>query len=519
MAHATPQPTENNSAKHGVLPTQIGAVLTSLVIIALLSLSITLGSSPVLFLLLILGGIAAASGVKLATSDTLHWHTLGITVLWVGSLLFSAAIVGLITQASGILTPILVGTAAFIAVFGIGSSTVQTYGRGAGKTVLRHYLIGTIILVSIATILFIGEVFSSEIVGSIVTYASDAAGIATGAESQIAQFVVAAIVYTLLLVIGFQLVWKSPIEVFVSPEKYTAVHGEGGLLQKINVFGPIFLGVYIVLFVLAIVLEETTFAIVSDTMLVFYSITTHPVLIGILTGVTLLLTTLYVLLLLSKRVDHIDGSAIAEMILPPTAFLTITGILWVLIGDIVTGLIADTGITDQVDPDGLVYQLVTLESIVLFLFIISGMLLFTSVVLSFPTGLAANTPGDQSMIGLATSVLGLVVVGAFSVFLGAPEWIVLGLILLGIIVWEVGEYGVVLTGELSPDGELTTVPGVWEVIALHGVSTGVIGAAAAAIGYVLLLFAGVITLSMATALLAISVCVVALIMVLWMLTG
>lgn len=508
----------------GALPDPIGLVLLALVFAGFLGIGSAIGYPVRLLTVLFTTGLVAAVAVRIASTSRTGYVLGGVALLWTAAVAFTVGTVLLIVQMSSVIgsvfLPLLIASAALLAPFSILGSTIQSFGHGAARSVLSRYLTGTLLLTGLIIVLLVSGVLKA-VVTSVLAGAFTAVtgetftGIGVHARAFGTVFLYAGVLY-----IGRRVIHALPFEVFVPPRKFDRLTRIRELADRIHRYGLVAVGVYFCLTVVAFIFTRgdphpvgelatavTTIGAARPVVLVALFAAVGGGIVLFIVGVT-------------DRLTRVSGLAMVETVVPPVALVVLTTVVTTVAGDRIATTVLDAAPGSGIEPGGVLYQLITGQPSVVVLVLVTAALLASAVVLSLPSILARLGPGDASLTGIGTGVLGVITLVVVAVLAQARFEIIVGGVVLAAIVWELGEYSTVAAGELTaPDRGAATPDGFTAAVAVHSVATTfvavvAVGSAAAAV----LIFGGA-TLSIPTAAVGLLLASLALAVLINLLTG
>ena len=443
----------------GLLPDGPGVALLVLVAGGVLVLGAALGYGMGPLAALCGAGALGAFGVRAATDGR---GATGVALLWVTALVFAAAAAVVLGESGGGLGALLAGlgvaSGALLAPCAVLGSTVRLYGHGAGQRVVRRYLLGTLLLGGVSAAVLVGAWLWSlgrETLPAVLTRP-------TLAESLAQQVVVAILVYGVGLVVTVRAARRFPVGVLLKASAFDRVVEARANVERAYRYGLWALGVYVVAAHVGLLVLASTEDELGTLRATLRASASRPLVVGLGAATAVLAGVLFVLWLL-RSVGDLSRAAVAEVILPPAVVAVLATALVSLVpeptGAVLDGLVAQTvfeSFLTGVGPGVLVGALAVL-------FVASA------VVFAVPTVVAAQGLGDESLAGIASATLAVVLVVVVAIAAGRGL-VVVGGVALAAAVWEFGEFVTVASGELAvPSRGLPE--GFGRLASVHAVAT------------------------------------------------
>jgi len=444
----------------GLLPDGPGLAVLGLVIVGIVALGVALGYSAGPLGLLCGTGTVGAAGVRVATRT--NRSGAGVALLWVAAFAFAALSIALMGHSRGGLAPLLaalvVAAAALLAPFAVLGSTVRPYGHGAGRHVLRRYVLGTILLGGVAVALLVGSRLRS--LGWDVLPPALADSLASGPLA--ARVAAAIIVYGAALVVGVRVARALPMAVVVEPAAFDRVRRTREAIERVYYYGLRALVLYTVAAQVGLLLLAGSASETATLRSILRATAPQSVVVAAGTVAAALAGVLVVLWLL-RSVGGLTRAGVASVVLPPVAVGTLAVVVSTAAADR-TGAFVDRFVEADVFEPFLVDV-----SPGVFVGLLAVLCLASAVVFSVPTLVAGQGLGDESLAGIASAAGAVVLVVAVAVLAGRGLVVVAG-VALATVVWEFGEFATVASGELAaPAGGLPD--GFDRLAAVHAVAT------------------------------------------------
>jgi hypothetical protein len=445
-----------------LLPDGPGVAVLALVAVGIVALGVALGYSAVTLALLCGTGAVGALGVRVATSEDRPGA--GVALLWVAAVAFAGLAVGLMGQSSGgfgtLLAALGVASGALLAPFAVLGSTVRLYGHGAGRRVVRRYVLGTLLLGGVAVVLLVATRLWSvgpDLLPPALTYA-----VVSGSLAR--QLFVAIVVYGLALFVGARAARALPVAVVVEPAAFDRVGRTREAIDRVYGYGIRALGLYIVLAQVGLLLVLGSGSDTDVGLLRGILRATAPLpVVAALGTAAAALAALLVVLWLFRTVGGLTRAAVASVVLPPVVVVALA----VLVSTVMparTGAFVDGFVETPVFESFL-----TGVSPAAFVGLLAVLFLASAAVFAVPTLVAGQGLGDESLAGIASAAVAVVVVVVVAVLAGRGLVVVAG-VALAALVWEFGEFVTVASGELAAPG--ANLPdGFTRLASVHAVAT------------------------------------------------
>jgi hypothetical protein len=432
------------------LPDRVGFALLALVTGVVVTLGASLGFGAVDLLVLCALGTAGAFSVRERTAGQRLWGVGGVTLLWVVALGFVVLLALLVTQSFALFgnpipVALVTAAAALLAPFGVLGSTVRLYGHGAGQGVLGRYLRGTVLLVGIAVALLAGTLLWSFVTDAVVVSAS-ADGVPE-LPAMLGQVLVAVVVYALALVVGIRVVRQFPAAVLVPPTGFARVERARATAETVYRRARLGLLVSVVLVFVMIAGQRPSARPVRRALY----LATLPSVVTLIAGVVVVLALGLTALWLLRQAGGLTDRRIAEIVVPPVVFTLLVGLVSGLFTDAMNQAV-ERQLARVFGPRAGIYEFLAGQSLTVLLVLLALALLCSAVVLSVPTLVAAQWLGDESLAGVASSVLALVALLGVTLATEQGGAVVVVGVVAAAVVWELGEYTTVAAGELGTEG-------------------------------------------------------------------
>jgi hypothetical protein len=444
----------------GVLPDGPGVALLVLVTAGVVALGAALGYSVTLLGVLCATGVLGAAGVRAATRSGRTGT--GVALLWVAAFVFAVTATLLMGESTGdaasLAAGLVVASGALLAPFAVLGSTVRLYGQGAGRRVVRRYLVGAVLLAGAALPLFLADQILS--LGDGLLPPALAGSLASGSLAR--QVVVAIGVYGVGLFVGVRVARAFPAAVFVDSGEFDRVARVRATVERWYRYGLRAVWLYALLaMVLALFAAGTTTG--WELTRAFLRVTAWPPAVVLVGTVTAGLAAVLGVVWLLRSVGGLSRASVVSVFLP---VVTVAG-LAVLVSTVFaeqTGSVADRFVRPSTVESFLVGV-----SVWEFTALTAGLFLASAVVFGVPTLVAGQRLGDESLAGVASAVLAVVVVVVVAVLAGRGLVVVAG-VALATVVWEFGEFTTVASGELAaPSAGLSE--GFGRLASVHAVAT------------------------------------------------
>jgi hypothetical protein len=519
----------------GLLPDTAGIVLLAVVVGTVLVFGSLLGYALTPISLILASGVVAGLGVRVAATDRSRYLVVGVTVLWLAALTFTAGTIRLVlTQSqSGLIASLfasVVAAAALLGPFGVVSNTIRMYGHGAGGQVLRRYFIGTVILGLLVGGLSTLSLLQVVGVGFFIAPLPGAGDLLTLRNSLSARVTAAVIVYTAALFTVPWAVRSFPIEVFVPATALEQLTRVRGLIKTASWYALGLVFLYLIIAVLAgfaLAAPRGLSGTRGDAVEFLFAFAVPIAHVGAsqsaITAVASVTVLTIVGILILKRVRNlrsVSGAAVAEAVVPPAILFALVITATTLFSDQLPLSILEPQLAAFAVPGSPVYESLSGRPELILLGLGTLAILVSGVVLSLPAAIAVAPSGDESLAGLTASVASVTLLVVVTVFEGGS----LTLILLGVVssavIWELGEYSTVAAGELRIAGDSAESPaGVTTLLSIHAVVTLCLAAIGAVVVIALETVAVSATLPLTVALPAVLATILGLTALMLLLTG
>jgi hypothetical protein len=455
----------------GLLPDGPGLAVLGLVTVGIVALGVALGYDTVALSLLCGTGALGAVGVRVVTRD--NRNGAGVALLWVAAFAFAALSMVLMGQSGGGLASLLaalgVAAAAALAPFAVLGSTVRLYGHGAGRQVIRRYVLGALLLGGIAVALVVGSRLLS--LGWDILPPALTGSLASG--SLAVQVVTAVVVYGAALVVGVRVARALPMAVFVAPSAFDRVRRTREAIERVYYYGLRAVAIYLVAAQVGLLLLAGS-ASETEALRTVLRATAPQSVVAVVGTVTAALAGVLVVLWVLRTVGGFTRAGVVSIILPPV----VAGALAVVVSTTAadrTGSFVDRFVRPSVFESFLVDV-----SPGVFVGLLAVLSLACAVVFSVPTLVAGQGLGDESLAGIASAAVAVVLVVVVAVLAGRGLVVVAG-VALATLVWEFGEFATVASGELAgPAGGLPD--GFSRLASVHAVATLAVTGGAAVLG-------------------------------------
>jgi hypothetical protein len=462
---------DTDATTAGLLPDGPGVALLALVTVGVLALGTVLGYSTGALAVLCGAGVLGALGVRTATGP--GRGATGVALVWVAAFAFAATAAVVMGESGQGLASLLAGLAvasgALLAPFAVLGSTVRLYGHGAGRRVVRRYLLGTLLLGGVAVAVLAGTRVLSlgwDLLPPALTYS-----LVSG--SLVRRVLVAMVVYGAALVVGVRAARAVPVAVFVEPSEFDRVWRTRGVIERAYYYGLRALGLYVVVAQILLLLVAGSESD-GEALRTVVGATAPPLVVTAVGTVTAVLAGVLVVLWVLRSVGGLSRSAVAEVIVPPIAVAT-------LAVAVVTSAPERVGTTLDGPVEPAVFEaFLTDVSPGALVGLLAVLFLASAVVFTVPTLVAGQGLGDESLAGIASATLGVVVLVVVAIAAGRGLVVVAG-VALAAVVWEFGEFVTVASGELATPS--TGLPdGFGRLASVHAVATLAVTAGAVALG-------------------------------------
>ena len=442
-------------------------MLCALVSLGLVVLGVALGYGAGALAVLCGTGAVGALGVRLAADG--GRGAVGVALLWVAAFVFAAVTTVLMGQSAGgirsLLAALCVGSAALLAPFAVLGSTVRLYGHGAGQQVTRRYLLGTLLLGGVAVGLFVGTRLWSlgwDALPPAVTYS-----LVSG--SLVRQTVVAVLVYAAALAVTVRAAQSVPMAVFVESTAFGRVRRAREQVDRVSDRGRQILGGYVAVAAVLVVFASGEGPLSGPARSVLQVATAPPLAAAVVTPTAVLagvLVTAWVL----RSVGSLSRRAVAEVLVPPAAVAVLATVVATAVPGPVGGALDGLFLSDPFE------SFLRDVSPGVFAGLLAVLFLASAVVFAVPTLVAGQRLGDDSLAGVASATLAVVLVVVVAVLAGRGLVVVAG-VALAVTLWEFGEFVTVASGELTtPSAGLPD--GFGRLASVHAVATLVVAAGA-----------------------------------------
>lgn len=499
----------------GALPNTIAALLLAVVSAGILTIGAFSGYSPAILGGLLVVGAIAASGVRLAATSHGLRAAVGITLLWVAAIAFTAATAVLASVAGDTGLAVVVSIAATLGPFSLLNNRIESYGEGTGRRILYQYFVGVCIIV--AVVLAIGVAGTAGAV--LATGTSIALAGLTGGpwlRVALATILAGAFIYTVK-----HTVRSLPLEAFVAPPQLDRLAGARDTIDRLHGDAR----VAIILYGLAAVLVhpdlhgDAPAAYIADAATVI-QLAAHPTVLMTLTGLTLLLLVTIGFVDITRRLSSVSSLGALQTLTPPVLLLTATLGGLIAFRSQLEALILTT-LPPAMTADGTVLgEILATSPLLIVLVILPVGLLAAAVVFWIPTVIASAGGNDASLAGIAGSTISLALLVIVGSITHQPFPLIIGGVIVAAVVWELGEYTTVATGELNTPRNTNRLPeGFAGITAIHTVAILLVALVAATAGVGALIVLTGVPLSLPLAVLALLACTIAVTVILFLLPG
>jgi|AntRauTorcE11898_2_1112593.scaffolds.fasta_scaffold01361_6 hypothetical protein len=485
--------TDTRASTVGVLPEPVGVLLLALVSLGILGVGTILSYSAVHLIALMGAGALAAIGVRTAVTGEDFTVALGITVLWSAALTFALTTFLVISQSQGTILPVLIASAAALGPFSILGNTIQSYGHGAGRSVLGRYVTGTIIVTaSIVALIAIG-VFKTTVIGLGGAVISGVVG-SVGGGGVWQRVVMSVVIYTAFIYSIRKAVHNLPIETLVTPRDFDRLDHVRATVDRAHTYTKLLIiGYGIVILGVYVHIQQAGREPITRTVETLLQIPTFPFLLLLVTGLTVLLLTALLTVAATRKVSGVSGIDIVKTLTPPIVLLTVTITGTVVFGGEITQFMVTSLPGEMVQPGTFFYGLITGQPPLIILLVLPVGLLCSAFVFSIPTMVAATGTGDASLAGVASATVSLVVLVLVAILTHQSFGVIVGGVVLAAVIWEIGEYSTVAAGEIqSPNDDSPLPNGFSSLAAVHTAATTIVAIGAIAVAMLgMVVFSGI----------------------------
>lgn len=532
-SHADRTDTSNGQASHaGTIPTAIGAGLWIVTVTGIAALTTILGYNPALILGIALAGTFAGVGVRTATTDGFMRTGIGISALWCAALLFTGTAGTLLTMHAtslgDVILTTMVAVGALLVPFGLLTSTVKSYGHGAGTRVLHRYLVGTALLAGFGVLVLAWTILPSLVpsTSTILGWVQSLFGLTTGSE--IPTSVVALVVYIIAQGVTEKTVAVVPTEILSPPNTDTDGAEYKQTILAASSYASHFITIYVVSLILAAALPAVSLGIppgvkgglltVASSIVTVWS---YPPLVQAVGILTVLQLAFMGFIVATEKATSWSGIEIAEAAIPPAAFVGM--VMVALHGAGGSGMVVEAlkeSAFATTFPGVMSFTASTSATPLVLAGVIAA-LIASGVMFSMPTMLAVFSPGDQSLTGITAAVIGVAGITVAAVLGAGSTVAIIGGVALTAVLWELGEYTTIAAGEIQPatTHQGTEQPSISPVVAVHAVTTVVVAALGMALAVAATTLSGIPTLSLSAAAGFLIVASLGIAIVVYLLTG
>lgn len=508
----------------GSLPDITGGILLLLAFIGIIGIGTSFGYSPFLLALIFTAGLIAAVGVRIAATGTTSQIVAGVTLLWLSALLFTFTTVTLITSASNaigtVFIPLTVAAAALLAPFSLLGSTIQSFGHGTGRNVLRRYLVGTLLLVVAIVLLLVGGVFQSITSAVITGVANAVTGEQLNGLGVYPQAVFAVFLYTAAWYAARHTISELPFEVFTDPGSVDRITRIREFTDTAHHYGLVAVGLYMCVVVVSFVFTRGDPHVAGEIALIITELGAATPLLFITSLWLIVTVTAIIFLRITRRATDVTGLQLAETLGPPLVIILSTSLITVPFREHVAEYLTTTAPGQALEQGGVLHQLVTGQPSIIVLALITVALLCSAFVLSIPSMFARARPGDVSLTGITAAVVAITALVVVAVLARQNFGVIVGGIVLAAVIWELGEYSTVAAGELaSPGGERELPDGFTSLAAVHTVATTFVAVTAILFATIAVILLGSASITVTVAAVSLLLCSIALAAVISLLSG
>lgn len=465
--------TDTRASTNGELPLPIAVALTLLTAPILLVFTTAVGVPALHTTVLYLCGVLAAVTVTYTTTHTNTKTTIaGVVGLWLTASLFAAVTTMTVftenTVTSSPTVTVIAAAVSLLTPFGVLASSTKQFGHGAARTLLSRYLTATIILASLAVLLIMQALIRAGATTTIAHTYTVLDGITVADYSVYIRGFTATVIYTLTVFITARVISAIPFTIFFSAANTDRVERINTLVSKVYRCALAGIGVYFLLLtVTAITPHITDFSLVPVLLFMSKLGAATPLLITATLTATAGILILG-LLTVTRRLPTVTPGKTVEIFTPPL-LITIGVVLFTRVtGNTVTNYLLQTPFGETRTQDSIIRYFITTYPDAVLLAAFACVMVLSAVLFSIPTFIAGIQIGDESLAGLTTTVTALAVLILLSVTTHInPFYTITGIVLIAML-WEIGEYTTVATGELqSPRSLKTLPPDFYALLSLH----------------------------------------------------
>lgn len=464
------------ASSNGFLPVQVLVFLLTCAFIGvwLITSGLNVVASP--FIIVFGAGVIAGVAVKLYQPDSIRLSIMSICSLWVSTItLFTGAAWALRTGVGHWFVAFAVSGMVFLIPFGLIGNSMQSFGDGSSRTVVKQYSMSAVVLI-VLSIALLSQEFVFQLITEFFTVAiTPVSGSGVLSDSSVyVRGVMGVFVYAVALYLVKRIVDGIPLEVFVSVSDYGVVNQFRERADTGFKYGLVGLGLLLLVVVTVFILESQLDAWWVSVLRAILGVITAPVLLGTVFTVSILSVAGMLATSVLHRFTALSPAGLVKVLTPPVILLSTSFIFTAVFK---TELIAGAGSVLGESSTTLI-DFFTLElSLSMVVVLVTAMIVGGGILL-LPSVIVRMRIVDPSVSGLTTSVVFLGTLSMFLVLNHANPLIIITTVILCVVIWDVGEYSIIVVGEATPEQSRTLPDGFSYVVGVHSGVTLVLAATA-----------------------------------------
>jgi len=504
------------ASSDGFLPVR---VVVFLLFCAFLGVALLIRGMGVLlapFVVLFVAGTVAASGVKAYRPDSIGFVITAISLLWISTILFLVGTAwSMSTDVETLRVTFAMSGGVFLISFGLVGNSIQSFGYGASRAVVKQYSLSAIVLVLLAVLLLSQEFVTSVVSGFFeLLIGAVGSGVLSDTGVYLRAFL-GVFIYTVALYVLKVVVRKIPLEVFVTASEYHVVKQFRENLDALFKYGLLTIGglllATVAVFVVDLqyddwwvdVLQAPLVAISSPTLLgVVFSLSAIGV-SGILTARVL------------KRFTTIPPDELVKVLTPPFVLITISFVFAAVFENELLSIAESVFGAESTT----LLELIAVEMSFSMVVLLLAIMVVGASVLLLPSVIVRLRIVDPSVSGLTTSVTCLGMLIMIAVLNHSNPLVILAATILCIVIWDVGEYSIIVVGEATPEQSRTLPNGFSQLVSIHTVIAVLLGATVLTASALLMQVLALLSVPASLAVLIIILSAVSLTIIMTLITG
>lgn len=448
------------SRQSGAIPTTVAALLTLGSILLTIIVATYTGIPIIACAVLSFAGILVGTGVRMAGTQRYLSAVSGASLLWIGAVTALIGISITISSIDGGISALPIGGA-----FGVGAvlspacflaATHHKFGTGLGKTAVSRFFGGVGVLAALTAPFLLGAVLNPD---SILN------AFQLGGSGDTSSAVVVLCLYIATSYILNKAIHTFPVEPFATPSKLPQT-----TRAKENVMKTVRYSRYVTVLVIYLFLMHSGGISLQQTEAVAQTIAaalTHTA-VTVSLG-TVIVTSVIVIatIRVTRQVKDVTAAGAAASLIPPS-LLTLTVWTGLLLPNATLPTAVRSVRGNLVSQTGTVLPEVTaaFPAVPILLLLAVGAVII-GIIIAIPSAFARIGIGANS-VGVTTGVAGLFFIIGVGIVANAPPLAVIGTVLAGLVIWDMGKFTVTAVTELqTPAGHTQSPRGFGSLATTH----------------------------------------------------